>query len=190
MGLLFIIGGLFSLGVAALIYTVHQAFFSAGSRNILGKVVEIIVFDQTSKDALGRVNDVTERQEPVVEFCHAGKTYRFQANIDILANSLSVGSNVSVVINEKKYPGVAKLLEETSSYQSIMMIFAILGVVFLLVGVFVFDFRALISMLTSPFFWVWLLGGGVFLFLTGRRVLLMARDFPLFPENITEVEEK
>lgn len=190
MVFVFIMGGLISLCIAALVYTVLQAFFSTGSRTIPGKVVEIVVFEQTSKDALGRVNDITEAQEPIVEFFHAGKTYRFQANVHASASSLTVGSNVSVVINEQKYPGAAKLAEEASSYRLITMICTMLGSVFLLVGIVLFDLKAFLSSLSSPFSWVWLVGTAVSLFLVGRKIQLKMRSFPLFPENITEVKQK
>lgn len=187
MGFLFIIGGLISLSVAALIYYVHQAFFSTGSWTIAGKVVEIVVFDQTSKDAMGRVIDVTEAQEPMVEFFHLGKTYRFQANVCALSKSLTVGSVVNVVINTEKYPGVAKLAEESSDYQFMMMLCAGLGCVFVLLGVFLLDIRALLSILSNPLSMLWVLGIVVFLLLVGKKLLMMVKGLSLLPKNITEV---
>lgn len=186
MSILLIIGGLISLGIAAAIYFIYQTFFSGSARTIPGKVIEITNNEYVSKDALGHVNDVNEVDQPIIEFFYSGKTYHFKADIDANAKSLVVGSIVSVVINEQKYPRVAKLAEEASTYQVLMATFGLLGGVLLIVGMVLFKWGTFVTSL-NLFTLVWLVGAVLAVLFIVRKGLMMVKEMPLFPENIVEV---
>lgn len=187
MTFLFIIGGLISLGVAAIIYYTQQIFFARNSRKIPGKVVDIIEHEFTSKDAMGHTNDVTNKYQPIIEFS-TDKRYQFEADIDAQSQSLTVGSDVTVIMNEAKFPGVARLAEEAKTMQLLMVVFTALGAIFTLIGLVVFDFSRFISALSEPFSLLLMIGVLLFLLFIARKVWRMMRDFPLLPANLTEVE--
>lgn len=191
MGVLFIVCGLISLGVAIAIYMVYQIFFTGDTCTIVGKVVDIVANEHISKDAWGRVNDVTETSDPIVEFCYARKYYHFQATSFYLpSKSLHVGSTVNVVINEQKYPNVAKLAEEATAYKILMMVFGLLAGIFIIVGIRLVNFSDFVDSLSNLFTLVWLVGVVLFIGVTAKKVLRMAKNGPLFPENMTEVAYK
>lgn len=189
MSILLIIAGVISLGIAAAIYYIYQTFFAGSARTIPGKVVEITNNEYVSKDAFGHVSDVTEADEPIIEFFYSGKTFRFKANIDAHAKSLNIGSIVNVVINEQKYPNVAKLAEEATSYQVMMAISGLLGGVFLVVGIGLLDWRDVVASLNVVTL-AWFIGALLALWFAVRKVILMKKEMPLFPQNIVEVDDK
>lgn len=189
MAVFFMFGGFVSLCISGAIFFVYKQFFAnAHSTTLQGTIVSINEQDFKTKDAFGHVNDVTSENRPIVEFV-TDQRYQFEANIDAPSKGMRVGSNVSVIINEQQYPGVAKLAEESGLYQLLLIIFAALGFVFLTVGCFLFDLESLGALMRSPLFWLVMGGVMIFLFTSAMKVRRMMRDFPLFPVNVEAAEE-
>lgn len=186
MGLLLVIAGLLSLGVAAMLFYVHRTFFAGRCQNLPGKVVELVQHESVSKDAFNRVNDAIETQEPIVEFFYMSQYYRFQANVDALANSLRVGSDVQVLINTVKYPRTAKLALEAKTYQLLMVISVSLSIILFVAGVWLFDVKALVYSLSNLFTSLWLVGLLFCLCLMMIKLLFRLQTLPVFSENIVE----
>lgn len=183
----FIIVGLIMWGITAAIYFLHRSFFANGSHTVTGVVVENIESEYTSKDAFGRVHDVTPEHHITIEFC-TNKRYRFDANISHFTEDNRVGAKVAVVLN-KKYPNTAKLASASSGYALIAKLFGALGCIFLFAGIWLLDIKQLRHTFANPFAWLWLLGAVIFCAFIAGKVYILSQNHPLFTPNMVEVDD-